>query len=128
LLTYLANLDSFSASEAKVDIFLEEGLFDQAIAIASTSYCRNHTRLQVMQAVIKTNSQWVITKAQSLAEEIINIGKSDSYEQAIEWLEQVRNGYQILEQEKEWLTYRNQLVTVNARKRKLMELVKRKGV
>ena len=128
LLTYLANLNSFSASEAKVDIFLEEGLFDQAMAIANTSYCRNHTRLQVMQAVIKTNPQWVITKAQSLAEEIIKIGKSDSYEQAIAWLEQVRDGYRILKQEKEWLTYRNQLVTVNARKRKLMELVKRKAL
>ena len=81
-----------------------------------------------MQAVIKTNPQWVITKAQSLAEEIIKIGKSDSYEQAIAWLEQVRDGYRILKQEKEWLTYRNQLVTVNARKRKLMELVKRKAL
>lgn len=70
----------------------------------------------------------MITKAKSLAEGIITIGKSDSYEQAIAWLEQVRNGYESLKQEKEWLSYRNQLVTVNARKRKLMELVKRKGL
>ncbi len=128
LLKYLLQLDSFAASEAKVDIFLEEGLFAEAIAIANTSYCQVHVRLRVMQALISSNPQWVITKAQSLAEEIITIGKSDSYEQAIAWLEQVRNGYLSLKQEKEWLSYRHQLVEVNARKRKLMELVKRKGL
>jgi uncharacterized Zn finger protein len=128
LLKYLLQLDSFATAEAKVDIFLEEELFDQAIAIANTSYCRTHDRLRVMQAVISYNPQWVITKAKSLAEDIITRGKSDDYEQAIKWLEQVRNGYQSLKQDKEWLTYRNQLVEVNARKRKLMELVKRKGI
>lgn len=128
LIKYLVQLDSFPASEAKVDIFLEEGLLDEAIAIANTSYCQIHVRLRVMQAVISSNPQWVITKAKALAEEIITIGKSDSYDNAIAWLEQVRNGYQSLKQEKEWLSYRNQLVEVNARKRKLMELVKRKGL
>jgi uncharacterized Zn finger protein len=128
LLKYLVQLDSFPASEAKVDIFLEEGLLDEAIAIANTSYCQIHVRLRVMQAVISSNPQWVITKAKTLAEELITIGKSDSYDNAISWLEQVRNGYRSLKQEKEWLGYRNQLVEVNARKRKLMELVKRKGL
>ncbi len=128
LLKYLLQFDSFAAAEAKVNIFLEEKLFDEAIAIANTSYCPSHTRLRVMQAVIKNNPQWVITKAQSLAEDIIARGKSDDYEQAIAWLEQVRNGYQTLKKEKEWLSYRNQLVEVNVRKRKLMELVKRKGL
>jgi uncharacterized Zn finger protein len=128
LLKYLAQLDSFPASEAKVDIFLEEGLFDEAIAIANTSYCQSYVRLRVMQAVIKSNPEWVISKSKALAEDIITRGKSDDYEQAIAWLEQVRNGYQVLKKEKEWLSYRNQLVEVNARKRKLMELVKRKGL
>lgn len=126
LLKYLLQFDSFAAAEAKVNIFLEEGLFDEAIAIANTSYCPSQTRLRVMQAVIKNNPQWVITKAQSLAEDIIARGKSDDYEQAITCLEQVRNGYRTIKKEKEWLNYRNQLVEVNARKRKLMELVKRK--
>lgn len=126
LLKYLLQLDSSNAAEAKVKIFLEEGLFDEAIAIANTIHCPSYTRLQVMQAVIKSHPQWVITKAKALAEDIINRGKSDDYEQAIAWLEQVRNGYQTIKKEKEWLSYRNQLVEVNIRKRKLMELVKRK--
>ncbi|MEA5480546.1 SWIM zinc finger family protein [Pseudanabaena galeata UHCC 0370] len=128
LLKYLLQLDSFATCEAKVAIFLEEELFDHAIEIANTSYCRTYDRLRVMKAVISANPQWVITKAKSLAEDIITRGKSDDYEQAIEWLEQVRNGYRGLKQEKEWLTYRNQLVEVNMRKRKLMELAKRKGI
>jgi len=128
LLKYLLQLDSFAASEAKINIFLEEELFDEAIAIANTSYCKTYDRLRVMQAVISSNPQWVITKAKALSEDIITRGKSDDYEQAIAWLEQVRNGYRILRQEKEWLNYRNQLVEVNARKRKLMELVKRKAL
>lgn len=85
-------------------------------------------KLRVMQAVIKTNPQWFITKAKALAEDIITRRKSDDYQQAIAWLEQVRNGYLSLKQEKEWLSYRNQLVEANARKRKLMELVKHKGL
>ncbi|MDX2255767.1 MAG: SWIM zinc finger family protein [Pseudanabaenaceae cyanobacterium bins.39] len=128
LLKYLLQFNSFVAAEAKVDVFLEEGLFDEAIAIANANYCLNHTKLKVMQAVIKNNPQWVITKAQALAEDIIAGGKSNDYEQAIAWLEQVRNGYKFLKQETEWLNYRNQLVEVNARKRKLMELIKRKGL
>ncbi|BBC27191.1 SWIM zinc finger family protein [Pseudanabaena sp. ABRG5-3] len=126
LIKYLLQFDSFNAAEAKVNIFLEEKLFDEAIAITNTIYCPSHTRLRVMQAVIKNNPQWVITKAQSLAEDIIARGKSDDYEQAIAYLEQLRNGYKTIKQEKEWLNYRNQLVEVNARKRKLMELIKRK--
>lgn len=128
LLKYLIQLDSFVSAEAKINIFLEESLFDEAIAIANTSYCPSQTRLRVMQAVIKNNPQWVITKAQSLAEDIITRGKSDDYEQAIAYLEQVRNGYKTIKKENEWLNYRNQLVEVNVRKRKLMELVKRKGL
>ncbi|PZU94491.1 MAG: hypothetical protein DCE90_14700 [Pseudanabaena sp.] len=128
LLKYLLQFDSFAAAEAKVNIFLEEKLFDEAIAIANTSYCKTYDRLRVMQAVINSNPQWVITKAKALTEDVITRGKSDDYEQAVSCLEQVRNGYRILKQEKEWLNYRNQLVEVNARKRKLMELVKHKGI
>jgi uncharacterized Zn finger protein len=126
LLKYLLQLYSFAASEAKVNIFLEEELFDESIEIANTSYCKTYDRLRVMQVVISSNPQWVITKAKTLSKDIITLGKSDDYEQEIAWLEQVRNGYRILKQEKEWLNYRNQLVEVNARKRKLMELLKRK--
>ncbi len=128
LLKYLLQLDSFSASETKVDIFLDEGLFDHAIAIAEASYCPSHARLQVMQSVIKTSPQWVITKAQSLADQIITIGKSDSYDQAIAWLEQMRNGYLAIKKEKDWLGYRSQLIATHGKKRKLMELLSRKGL
>jgi uncharacterized Zn finger protein len=128
LLKYLAAIDFYGTSEAKIDIFLEEELFEQAIAIADASYCHTHLRLRVMKAVINIQPQWVISKAKVLAEDIIVRGKSESYDEAIAWIEQVRNGYLALKQGKEWLSYRNELVEVNARKRKLMELFKRKGL
>ncbi|WP_055075763.1 hypothetical protein [Pseudanabaena sp. 'Roaring Creek'] len=37
LIKYLLQLDSFNTAEAKVNIFLEEGLFDKEIAIANIS-------------------------------------------------------------------------------------------
>jgi uncharacterized Zn finger protein len=127
LLEYLSTMSDYVLSD-RVDIFLEEEMFDQAIAIANTSYCQSSVRLRVMQAVIKINPQWVITKAKALAEDIITRGKSDAYEEAVSWLGQARNGYLELKQEKDWLSYRHQLVEANARKRKLMELVKLKGI
>jgi uncharacterized Zn finger protein len=43
-------------------------------------------------------------------------------------LEQVKRAYLASKQEEEWRSYRQQLVEVNSKKRKLMEIVKRKGI
>jgi uncharacterized Zn finger protein len=70
----------------------------------------------------------VITKGKAFAEDIINRGKSEYYEDAVKWLEQVKRGYLASNQQEEWSSYRQQLVEVNSKKRKLMEIVKRKGL
>jgi uncharacterized Zn finger protein len=72
--------------------------------------------------------QWVITKGKALAEDIINRGKSEHYDDAVSWLEQVKRAYLASNQQEEWRSYRQQLVEVNSKKRKLMEIVKRKGL
>ena len=128
LLKHLAPIDSYGQFEAKIDIFLEEELFDQAIAIADTNYCHTSLKLRVMKAVINVQPQWVISKAKVLAEDIAVQGKSKYYDEAIALIEQMRHAYLAMKQGKEWLSYRNQFVEVNARKRKLMELFKRKGL
>jgi uncharacterized Zn finger protein len=74
------------------------------------------------------NPQWVISKGKALAEDIINRGKSEYYEDAVKWLEQVKRGYLASNQQEEWHSYRQQLIEVNSKKRKLMEIVKRKGL
>ena len=128
LLKYLSKLNSYGISDAKVDIFLEEELIDQAIAVVDGSYCSRELRLRVMQVAAGFNPEWVITKGKALAEDIINRGKSEYYEDAVKWLEQVKGGYLASNQQEEWRSYRQQLVEVNSKKRKLMEIVKRKGL
>jgi uncharacterized Zn finger protein len=129
LLKYLSKSSFYGGgSDAKVDIFLDEGLIDQAIAVVEGSYCSRELRLRVMQVAAGFNSEWVITKGKALAEDIINRGKSEYYEDAVKWLEQVKRGYHASNQQEEWRSYRQQLIEVNSKKRKLMEIVKRKGI
>jgi uncharacterized Zn finger protein len=129
LLKYLSKSSFYGGgSDAKVDIFLDEGLIDQAIAVVEGGYCSRELRLRVMQVAAGFDPQWVITKGKALAEDIINRGKSEYYEDAVKWLEQVKRGYLASSQQEEWRSYRQQLVEVNSKKRKLMEIVKRKGL
>jgi uncharacterized Zn finger protein len=129
LLKYLSKSSFYGGgSDAKVDIFLDEGLIDQAIAVVEGSYCSRELRLRVMQVAAEFNPQWVISKGKAFAEDIINRGKSEYYEDAVKWLEQVKRAYLASKQEEEWRSYRQQLVEVNSKKRKLMEIVKRKGL
>ena len=50
------------------------------------------------------------------------------YEDAVKWLEQVKLAYLASNQQEDWRSYRQQLMEVNSKKRKLMEIVKRKGL
>jgi len=128
LLRHLTHISEYTPSEARVDIFLEEGMLNEAIASVDRSYCPLYTRVRVMAAVIDFKPEWVINKSKVLAEEIIDRGNSKAYEDAIAWLEQMRNGYLAMKNEKDWLSYRSQLVTTHGKKRKLMELLNRKGL
>ncbi len=128
LLTYLKTYDGWGGLDAKVDIFLEEKMFDEAIAIANSYLSRNQTKLLIMRAVIEFKPEWVISQAKALAADIINRGKADAYNDAISWLEQVRNGYLVTDNQQEWLTFRAELLSAHGRKRKLMDLLNRKGL
>ena len=129
LLKYLSKSSFYGGgSDAKVDIFLDEGLIDQAIAVVEGSYCSRQLRLRVMQVAAGFDPQWVISKGKALAGDIINRGKSEYYEDAVKWLEQVKRAYLASNQQEEWRSYRQQLMEVNSKKRKLMEIVKRKGL
>ena len=127
LLQNLITGNHWVSSGAKVDIFLEEGMIDQAIAIAEFHSCKNELRVRVMQAAISTNPAWVIAKATPLVADILNRGKSEIYNEAIALVTQIRNAYLASKNEQDWLTYRNQLVSTYGKKRKFMELLKQKG-
>lgn len=123
LLTSLRQSQVWSAREARVDIFLHEGLIDDAIdAVRSDLYYRSEAVLRVMQAAVSTHPDWVIETARKQAEAIMDQGKADRYAAAVNWLKQVKMAYTQSGQPSEWQTYFNRLQTVHSRKRKLMEL------
>lgn len=125
LLQTLHRYREWGAEDAKVNIFLDEGLLDEAIAVVKTA-SPYYSQLvhQVMDAVTTHCPEWVIERACHNAEEIMNAGKASHYQEAVQWLQKARTAYLQSQRHAEWLSYRNQLVHKHARKRKLMELFK----
>jgi uncharacterized Zn finger protein len=125
LLHTLRQFPDWQAEEAKVDIFLHEGLIDDAIdTVKIDSYYRSELVHRVMEAAIPHRPEWVIENGCKRAEQIMDAGKSDRYLDAVEWLQRVRDTYLQQGRRSEWIAYRTQLTNAHARKRKLMELFK----
>ncbi len=125
LLTVLYTHGGWGIEEAKVDIFLYEGLIDDAIATVAelSSYYSTIIR-KVMDAAIPHNPDWVIANARRRAETIMDAGKSEQYFHAIDWLKKVRAAYLAAGRQSDWSTYRAKLMQAHARKHKLMVLFK----
>ena len=123
LLQHLRTMDSWSYAEAKVQIFLREGLVDDAISTVTDNYARANLIQVVMDAAIDYKPEWVIATAIRPAEDIMNRGKAESYQEAVNWLAKARAAYRQSGRQNEWQEYRAQLVEIHGRKRKLMGLI-----
>ena len=114
---------------AKVDIFLYEGLIDDAIAIANEISSDNSELIhRVMDAAIPYDPNWVIANARRRAEKIMDAGKAEYYYYAVEWLKKVRNAYLESGNKADWLSYRQNLMQTHARKRKLMRMFQQRDM
>ncbi|MGJ5629386.1 SWIM zinc finger family protein [Nostoc sp. CALU 1950] len=129
LLRIIRTDSSWGTESAKVDIFLYEGLIDDAIAIASelSSYDSELIH-RVMDAAISHNPSWVIANARRRAEKIMDAGKAEYYYYAVEWLKKARNAYLKSGKKADWLSYRDNLMQTHARKRKLMGMFKQRDM
>jgi uncharacterized Zn finger protein len=129
LLQIVRSYEGWGTESVKVDIFLYEELIDDAIAIASelSSYS-SESILRVMNAAIPYNPNWVIANARRRAEKIMNAGKAEYYDEAIEWLKMARAAYLESARKADWLSYRDELMQTHARKRKLMGMLKERGM
>jgi uncharacterized Zn finger protein len=123
LLQHLRTMDNWSHAEAKVQIFLAEGSIDDAIATVNDRYTSGNLMQLVMDAAMSDRPEWTIAKAIPPAEDIINRGKAESYQEAVNWLAKARTAYIQSGRQTEWQQYRAQLVTTHGRKRKLMGLI-----
>ncbi len=125
LLVILRDKSVWGMEEAKVDIFLYEGLIEDAMkTVEKDNYYGSNTLHRVMDAAIPYSPDWVIEKACKLAEPIMEQGKADRYYAAVKCLKKVQAAYFQLGQKAEWSAYRLQLETAHGRKRKLMTLFK----
>ena len=125
LLKMLRQSQAWEARDAKVDIFLHEQLWDDAIqAVQTDTYYRSEVVQRVMQAVVSTHPDWVIAAARERAEPIMEQGKADRYQAAVQWLRHAKAAYIEAGQQAVWTAYFNQLQSIHARKRKLMDLYK----
>ncbi len=123
LLKILRQSENWGAPNAKVDIFLHEGMIEDAMqAVRSDNYYRSELVNRVMQAAIPTHPDWVIESARERAEPIMEQGKADRYQDAVNWLKQAKAAYLQAGQQATWMTYFSQLKSKYSRKRKLMDL------
>ena len=105
---------------AAADIFLREGLAEDAVRVASR-FSSDDTLLQkVMSAVIDTHAPWVIASAKERAEPIMNEGRSNHYDSAALWLGYAKTAYNASGQAAEWQAYIAGIRDQHRRKYKLM--------
>ncbi len=113
------------AVPAAVDIFLHEGLLEEAIQVVDQSSSYNSAPIQqVMEAAMAERSDWVITNARRRAESIMDGGKAQYYGYAVDWLKLVHQAYQQSGELKKWQTYHDKLLQKHSRKRKLISMVR----
>ena len=131
LLEYLCSYSDWGMGieEAKVDIFLHEGLVDDAIAVVNDLSSYNSEIIhRVMEAAIFKHPDWVIENAKRRAESIMDAKKAEHYHHAAQWLQKAKAAYCQAGKQGEWSAYRTQLMQIHARKYKLMGLLKQRDL
>ncbi len=114
-----------SYPKGQIDVFLHEGLINDAIA-ALDPYASHTLVEQVVDAALQLQSQldWVIQACRKQAEYIMDRGKAELYSSAANWLAKARKAYQMLEHQEEWQTYLDELLSQHGRKYKLVPMLK----
>jgi uncharacterized Zn finger protein len=91
---------------AKVDIYVHEGMLDQAIkAIDEDRYAGYSTVEKVVDAAWQSHPDWVIRACKEQAEPIMDEGKSQHYHHALRWLSKARQAHLAAGRETEWRVY-----------------------
>jgi uncharacterized Zn finger protein len=127
LLAHLRNLRQGTSGylhvPGRVDIFLQEGLIEDAIAAVDRG--ASHELLErVVDAALPTHQEWVITTSRREAEAIMDRGKSELYSAAAHWLARTRDAYRMASREAEWQGYLTGLLREHGRKYRLVPLLK----
>src|SRR5260221_1029278 len=108
-----------------IDVFLHEGLLDDAIAALDPH--ASHTLVErVVDAALAVQSHldWVIQACRQQAEYIMDRGKAELYSSAANWLAKARTAYLGMSRGEEWQAYLSELLNQHGRKYKLVPMLK----
>jgi uncharacterized Zn finger protein len=129
LLKIIRTYRGWGSESAKVDIFLDEGLIDDAIKIVSELDGYHNDLIQrVMTAAVPYKPNWVIANSRRRADLIMDASKGQYYSDAVDWLKQARAAYLASGRKADSVKYWEKLTLVHGRKRKLMEFLKEGGL
>ncbi len=121
LLEYVRRTKSY-IPQGQVDVFLHEGLIDDAIAAVEPK--ATHTLVErVVDAAMQSHPAWVIKVCQQQAEPFMDEGKAQYYSVAAKWLAKARTAYRHMGREQEWRTYLSELLDHHRLKRKLVPML-----
>ncbi len=108
-------------TEARVDIFLHEGLVGRAMSAVEDADAHQGAIVErVMKAALENHADWVLEQAQRRAEPIMDEGKSQRYQDAARWLEHARAAYDRLDRFDDWELYLAKLEAKHKRRYKLL--------
>lgn len=107
---------------AQVDIFLHEGLMEDAMAVVDAS--PGHELVgRVAEAALPTHPDWVFRACAHQFDRIADAGKSTYYAEAAQWLAKAGNALKAAGREAEWRTYLEGIITRHHRKYGLRPLL-----
>ena len=105
----------------QVEIYLHEGMVDDAVqAVDTSSYVEHDVLESVVEAATRSHPDWVIQQCRAQAEYIMDEGKSQYYHSAARWLEKARVAYRVTGREADWQTYLHELLAKHRRKYSLV--------
>ncbi len=106
-----------------VDIFLHEGLMQDALNAVRNSY-QYDLIARVVEAATPTLPLQVIPICIAQAATIMDGGKADRYHYAAQWVERARDAYRAAGQEANWQDFKEALLETHKRKYKLIPMLR----
>jgi uncharacterized Zn finger protein len=107
----------------RTEIFLSEGLVEEAVRSVDDDYVDDETLMQLAEAAHASHSEWVIKLAMTHAMGIIEGNRAGAYELAARWLEKAALAHEAAGQEDAWMACLDDLIERHRRKHKLRPLL-----
>jgi uncharacterized Zn finger protein len=108
----------------EVDIFLHEGLIEDAMAVVDAS--PRHVLVErVVEAALPAHADWAFRACTHQFDRIADAGKAQYYWAAAQWLEKAKEALRAAGREAEWRAYINGVIDRHSRKRNLRPMLER---